>query len=106
MLAGRVISKPKKQICLDLGYKALASEMPHPRLHFLNLDAGELINHSEEHLVLGCSHADRLSAGDLIYALPTHICPTMALHEEVYVVEDGKIKATWKVEARRRMYPL
>lgn len=104
VLAGRVISKPGKQICLDLGYKSLASEMPHPRLHFLGLDVDEVTNHSEEHLVLKCRQADQLSVGDLVYALPTHICPTMALHEEVYVIQEGQITTTWKVEARKRIY--
>src|SRR5207302_169959 len=34
----RVISKPAPdRLCLDLGHKALASEMPHPRVQFLNL---------------------------------------------------------------------
>lgn len=106
VLAGRVISKAGKRICLDLGYKSLASEMPHPRLHFLDLDVDELSNHSEEHLVLQCIQGDKLKPGQLVYALPTHICPTMALHEEVYVVEDGRITGTWKVAARKRTYSI
>ena len=106
VLAGRVISKPKQQICLDLGYKSLASEMAHPRLHFLELETDGVINHSEEHLVLKCQEADRYSIGDLVYALPFHICPTIALHEEVYVVRNQKVTETWKVVARKRSYPL
>ena len=106
VLVGRVISKPEKQLCLDLGYKAVASEMPHPRLHFLGLEVDEVTNHSEEHLVVKCRQADKLSVGELVYALPTHICPTMALHEEVYVVQDRQISKTWQVTARKRTYPL
>src|SRR5204863_4495440 len=34
----RVVSKPTPNcLCLDLGHKAIASEMPQPRLVFLNL---------------------------------------------------------------------
>ncbi len=106
VLAGRVISKPVEKLCLDLGYKALASEMKHPRLRFLDLDLEEVINHSEEHLVLSSGKADELSVGDLVYALPVHICPTMALHEQVYVVRKQRISGTWKVNARKRSYPL
>ena len=29
--------------------------------------------------------------GDVVYALPGHICPTVALHKEVLVAEGGKI---------------
>ena len=106
VLAGRVISKPGSQICLDLGTKSLASEMPHPRLHFLDLDMDRVHNHSEEHLVVACRQVDQLQAGELVYALPTHICPTMALHKEVYVVQEGRVTGSWKLDARDRIYPL
>lgn len=105
VVAGRVISKAEQQLCLDLGYKAIASEMNHPRLHFLELEAGEVINHSEEHLVLFCAKADLSAIGDVVYALPSHICPTMALHEQVYVVRNQQISETWEVVARKRTYP-
>lgn len=105
VMAGRVISKPGRQICLDLGYKSLAAEMPHPRVHFLDLEVDGVSNHSEEHLVITCKEAEQLSVGDLVYALPTHICPTMALHEEVYVVHDRRVTGTWTVVARKRPYP-
>jgi D-serine deaminase-like pyridoxal phosphate-dependent protein len=106
VVAGRVISKPNEQLCLDLGYKSIASEMNHPRLHFLELTADKVINHSEEHLVLSSSESAQLSIGDVVYALPAHICPTMALHEKVYVVRNKHITETWQVVARKRSYPI
>lgn len=106
VVCGRVISKPEGQVCLDLGYKSIASEMDHPRLHFLEFEMNVVINHSEEHLVLESRARDQLSIGDVVYALPHHICPTMALHEEVYVVKNQKISETWKVLARKRNYPI
>lgn len=106
VVAGRVISKAMGQVCLDLGYKSIASEMAHPRLHFLELETNEVINHSEEHLVLRSNVGEHLSIGDVVYALPSHICPTMALHEEVYVVRNQQVTETWKLGARKRNYPL
>lgn len=103
VLAGRVISKPLQHICLDLGHKSVASEMPHPRMKFLNLEVSSVDNHSEEHLVVGSENSETISLGDLVYALPIHICPTIALHEQVYVVEDSLLSATWKVVARNRI---
>src|SRR5688572_3718197 len=39
VLLTRIVSKPTaNRLCLDLGHKAVASEMPHPRVVFLNLD--------------------------------------------------------------------
>ena len=106
VVAGRIISKTMQSICLDLGYKSIASEMKHPRLQFLDLEYDEVLNHSEEHLVLSTEEAGHRNIGEVVYALPSHICPTMALHEEVYVVRMQKVTETWKVVARKRMYPL
>ena len=48
VLMGRVVSKPTPEsLCLDLGHKSVASEMPHPRLHFLNLAVDAFLVHSE-----------------------------------------------------------
>jgi len=104
VLAGRVISIADKQLSVDLGYKAMASEMAHPRLRFLNLEHKEILNHSEEHLVLANADTHNLEVGDLVYALPVHICPTVALHEQVYVLKDHKVANVWKVAARKRIY--
>src|ERR1043165_434055 len=77
----RVISKPGPNLlCLDLGHKALASEMPQPRVQFLNLPNYDAISHSEEHLVIETGEANRYNIGDCLYGVPRHICPTVALH--------------------------
>ncbi len=104
VIAGRVISQPAGQLCLDLGYKSIASEMAHPRLHFLNLEHEGVVNHSEEHLVVSTDKAKNLKEGELVYALPTHVCPTMALHEQVYVVREQLVVDIWNVVARKRVY--
>ena len=104
VVAGRVISKPNHHVCLDLGHKSVASEMDHPRLHFFDMEINSVLNHSEEHLVVTTEKSKDLSAGDLVYAIPSHVCPTIALHEEVYVVRDQQVVDTWKVVARRRTY--
>ena len=99
----RVISHPgSDRVCLDLGHKAIASEMPAPRIEFFNLDDVQAIAHSEEHLVIQAPGAEQLNVGDVLYGLPTHICPTIALHNEVGVVQDGRLVDRWPVVARDR----
>lgn len=103
VLLTRVISKPGKGLlCLDLGHKAVASEMPHPRVHFPELTEIEFLTHSEEHLVVQTPHAVDLKIGDVLYGIPMHICPTTALHQELAVVKDGRVVDRWKVYARDR----
>ncbi|HLH52902.1 MAG TPA: D-TA family PLP-dependent enzyme, partial [Verrucomicrobiae bacterium] len=99
----RVVSKPGgRRLCLDLGHKAVASEMPHPRVVFLNLPDAQAIAHNEEHLVIESERASEWNIGDCLYGLPWHICPTVALHAEAAVVRDNRIVGAWQVRARDR----
>jgi D-threonine aldolase len=102
-LLTRVISRPiPDRICLDLGHKAVASEMPHPRVVFPALPDAIPVVHSEEHLVLETSRAAEFPVGSVLYGIPWHICPTVALHGTVHVVKDGRAVAEWPVTARQR----
>jgi D-serine deaminase-like pyridoxal phosphate-dependent protein len=99
----RVVSKPgTNRLCLDLGHKAIAAEMPHPRVKFLNLEDAQAVMHSEEHLVVETDRAAQFKVGDCLYGVPWHICPTVALHSEAIVIEDGRAVGAWKVAARAR----
>jgi D-serine deaminase-like pyridoxal phosphate-dependent protein len=40
--------------------------------------------------------------GDALYAIPYHVCPTVALYDEALVVESGHITGRWQIEGRRR----
>jgi len=103
MVLARVISKPAAdRLCLDLGHKAVASEMPHPRVIFPELPDAVAVGHNEEHLVLQTERAGAFPVGSMLLGVPWHICPTVALHQEVWVVEHGQVKGTWQVPARSR----
>jgi len=103
VLLTRVISHPAPgRLCLDLGHKAVASEMPHPRVHLFGLEDARFPLHSEEHLVAETFRAAEFPVGTVVYAVPRHVCPTVALHEEVVVVRDGHASDRWHVAARRR----
>jgi D-serine deaminase-like pyridoxal phosphate-dependent protein len=99
----RVISKPGSDLlCIDLGHKAVASEMPHPRIVFPEISEFTVTVHSEEHMVIKTPAAAGYKTGDIIYCIPWHICPTTDRHDTVSVVSDGKVTAVWNVEARKR----
>lgn len=103
VLLARVVSKPAPDLlCLDLGHKAVASEMPAPRVVFLDVPDAVAVAHNEEHLVVETPHAEDHSVGDLVHGIPWHVCPTVALHQEVWVAEAGKITGRWQVTARAR----
>ncbi len=90
------------KICVDLGHKSVASETPFPRIKFLGIEA-EAITHSEEHLVVSVPDTGTHFIGEVWYGVPFHICPTIALYDFVYVIENQRVKDTWKVVARDRV---
>ena len=110
LLLTRVVSKPGgTRVCLDLGHKAVASEMPHPRVLLLQPQAdgsglpATFIGHSEEHLVLETPEAASLHVGDVFYGIPWHVCPTVALHGQAVVIRNHRAVDRWHVTARERM---
>lgn len=103
----RVISKlVNETYTLDLGTKSVASEMPFPRVRFLNAPDMEAVFQSEEHLNVRLSGAVEknppIQVGDLFYGLPFHICPTVALYEMAVIIRDEKVVDHWRVIARGR----
>jgi len=103
VLFTRIISKPKAGIvCFDLGHKSIAPEMNFPRVKFLTLDHGKQIKQSEEHLVVEYDDLKISNVGDEHYAIPMHICPTVAKYDSLLVVENGTISKEWKVVARNQ----
>jgi D-serine deaminase-like pyridoxal phosphate-dependent protein len=103
LLLTRVISQTAPdRMCLDLGYKAVASDPKGDRLVLLGLPAARLVLQNEEHLLVETPDAARYQPGDELLACPTHICPTCALHRSAYAVEHGRVVERWPVVARDR----
>ncbi|MGV3558834.1 D-TA family PLP-dependent enzyme [Larkinella arboricola] len=104
LLITRVVSKPAPGIVTtDLGHKAVAAENPlNKRVKFLNLNGYEITGQSEEHLVLQVSNWDAIQIGDVLYGVPYHICPTVALHDEAQIILDGEVAGRWLIDARKR----
>jgi D-serine deaminase-like pyridoxal phosphate-dependent protein len=104
LVVTRIISLPSKtKICLDMGHKSVAAENElSNRVVFLNAPDAKPFSQSEEHLVAEVAENHSYKIGDVLYALPVHICPTAALYEQSYVVENGKVITTWKTAARDR----
>ena len=93
----------KNLICIDLGHKSVASENElNKRIYFLNASGLKCISQSEEHLVATVPENYSFKVGDLLYGVPYHICPTVALYERALVIEDHQLIDEWKIIARDR----
>ena len=105
VLLTRVVSKPShNRLCLDLGHKSVAAENPiENRVRFLNAPDAKFIDQKEEHLVIELENRDQFEVGDALYGVPWHICPTVALHQEVVVLDAQKaVVDRWPILARSR----
>lgn len=105
VLLTRVVSKPSDTtICIDLGYKAIASENPlEKRFYFISDPDLHPVGHSEEHLVVATSGSKlKWDIGDELYVIPYHICPTVAMYEKMKVISGKKYTGDWLIEARGR----
>ena len=104
VLVTRVISLPaRNKICTDLGHKSVAAENEiSRRVYFLNAEGLKPVGQSEEHLVLETKDNHSYKVGDIFYGLPYHVCPTVALYERVFTVENGRVTGEWKNVSRDR----
>jgi D-threonine aldolase len=104
LVVTRVVSIPTENIiCIDLGHKAIAAENPLTnRVFFLNAPDLEPVGHSEEHMTLKVPPGKEYKIGDVLYGVPYHICPTVALHDVAHVVEDRQVSKIWQNKARQR----
>lgn len=102
----RVVSRPaENEFTLDMGVKAVASDPSGERAVLVGMEYAKTVIHNEEHWVVRVpdEHIKDIPAvGDVMFAIPSHVCPTSALYPEVPVVEDGKMTGWWEVTARNR----
>ena len=104
LVLSRVISLPdESKICIDLGHKSIASENELlKRAYFLNAPELKPIGQNEEHMIIEVGKDHNYKIGDAFFALPIHICPTVALYDHAIVIENGKASGSWKIIARDR----
>jgi D-serine deaminase-like pyridoxal phosphate-dependent protein len=100
-----VVSRPSEDLAvIDGGSKTFATDVP-PGAEPLNLKGfGHVVGYpgvvlerlTEEHGMLALDGNCDLEVGDTLQVIPNHICSTVNLHDEVYLVDE-----TGAVEKRR-----
>ena len=102
VLLCRVISKATADtITVDLGHKAVAAEnVIDRRVYFPSDPHLTAISQSEEHLVLKTS-GKQYEIGDVLYGIPYHICPTVALYDRMVIVNDKIAAGDWTIDRGR-----
>jgi D-threonine aldolase len=104
VVVSRIISLPEeRKICLDVGHKSVSAENDiSKRIYFMNAPELVPVGQSEEHLVCEAEEWHEYKVGDVLYGMPYHVCPTIALYERAITIENGNITGEWMNIARDR----
>lgn len=104
LVISRVVSHPAAGlVCTDLGHKAVAAEkVLTNRVFFLNAPELTVQSQSEEHLVLSSDEGEAYKIGTVLYGLPYHVCPTVAVHEKAIVLNENTELKYWDIISRKR----
>ncbi len=96
---GTVLSRPRPQQCAaDNGHKACSIDHGHPDVK--GIDGASVLIMSDEHATIALPPGFPLGPGDRVELWPSHIDPTINLHDVMYAVEDGEVVDVWPIAAR------
>ena len=100
-----VTSRPSpERAILDCGSKVLTSDPAVGRSghgYIVDYPEAEIVSLSEEHGWVRLPESCRsMRVGEKVEVIPNHVCPTVNLQDELYLVRDGEVIETWPVIAR------
>jgi D-serine deaminase-like pyridoxal phosphate-dependent protein len=93
---GTVISVSRKGwIVADVGLKSLGMDHGNPAWQH-----GDVFFCSDEHVTLAPTDLAAWSVGDRVRILPAHVDPTVARHEQMWVVDGERVVDRWPIDLR------
>ena len=103
-----VTSRPAAdRAILDTGSKVLTSDPSQWKPgygHIVEYPDAVIENLSEEHGWVRLPESAReMRIGEKVEVIPNHVCPTVNLTDELYLIRDGEVVETWPVIARGKV---
>ncbi len=96
---GSVLSRPNPALCIaDCGHKSCTMDHGYPLVR--SLKDARVIFLSDEHALITVHPDSDAGPGDRIQLWPSHIDPTINLHDVLYAVEGETVVDVWPVAAR------
>lgn len=94
-----VISRPSPSMCVaDCGLKAVTEDHGNPSV--ADTPGASVLFLSDEHATITVPPDCTLQPGDRLRLWPSHIDPTVNLHDAFYVVAGGEVRGVWPIAAR------
>jgi D-serine deaminase-like pyridoxal phosphate-dependent protein len=96
---GTVVSRPvPERLVADCGHKSCTKDHGLPSV--VDVDGATLLGLNDEHATIAVPASCTLKVGDRIRLRPSHVDPTMNLHDVLLAVHDDGTVEAWPVEAR------
>lgn len=96
---GTVLSRPNAGLCVsDSGHKACTEDHGNPEVK--GIEDASVMFLSDEHATIALPADARLKPGDRIELYPSHIDPTINLHDVIYAINSDQSVEIWPVAAR------
>ena len=96
---GTVISRPEPGRCVtDCGHKSMTKDHGYPVAK--DVVGAEVVALNDEHATITVPPDCGLSVGDRVYFQPSHIDPTINLHDVFYVLDGDRVVGVWPIAAR------
>ena len=96
---GTVISRPARNRCVaDCGHKSITKDHGNPTVK--NLEGAVVTSLNDKHATITIPPTAAVKVGDRIELLPSHVDPTINLHDVFYVMEEDRVVDVWPIAAR------
>lgn len=96
---GTVISRPNPVLCVtDSGHKAATEDHGNPSVR--DIQGASVMFLSDEHASINIPADSPIRVGDRLQLVPSHIDPTINLHDVFYALEGGAVVGVWPITAR------
>jgi D-serine deaminase-like pyridoxal phosphate-dependent protein len=96
---GTVVSRPTRDRCVaDCGHKSMTKDHGYPAVR--GIEGATVTSLNDEHATIALPPESPIAIGDRVELLPSHIDPTINLHDVFYVVEGDRVVDVWPIAAR------
>lgn len=103
LVLSTVVSRPlANRVTCDAGHKAVSADAGVPTCEVLGWGGLVGLKPSEEHLPFEATGGNLPARGEMLYLLPTHVCPTVNNFDRAMIIRDGKVESIEPVTARGR----
>lgn len=96
---GTVISRPARDRCVaDCGHKSITKDHGNPIVR--GIEGASVTSLNDEHATIVLPSGAPVEVGDRIQLLPSHVDPTINLHDVFFAMEGDRVVDLWPIAAR------